>query len=268
MFVNHFLCARERKWFFIDSSMDMFPNEGGIDMSFSQLLRQKVDAIWEASFHHPFVKELGEGALDLACFRYYVLQDSYYLSHFARVQALGAARAFDLATTARMAHHAQNTQQAELSLHEKFAKQLGITEEEKASFVPAPTAYAYTSHLYRAAYEGHLGDVIAAILPCYWLYYEIGERLKHCTPQEPIYQEWIAAYGSEWFRQLVEEQIQRLDTVAENVSEADRKRMEQHFIISSQYEYSFWEMAYRLETWPIQRKEKVKDADNQGIEIS
>ncbi|ANB55777.1 thiaminase II [Anoxybacillus sp. B7M1] len=237
-------------------------------MSFSQLLRQKVDAIWEASFHHPFVKELGEGALDLACFRYYVLQDSYYLSHFARVQALGAARAFDLATTARMAHHAQNTQQAELSLHEKFAKQLGITEEEKASFVPAPTAYAYTSHLYRAAYEGHLGDVIAAILPCYWLYYEIGERLKHCTPQEPIYQEWIAAYGSEWFRQLVEEQIQRLDTVAENVSEADRKRMEQHFIISSQYEYSFWEMAYRLETWPIQRKEKVKDADNQGIEIS
>ena len=32
--------------------------------------------------------------------------------------------------------------------------------------------------MYRAAYEGHLGDVIAAILPCYWLYYEIGERLK------------------------------------------------------------------------------------------
>ncbi|MBA2874762.1 thiaminase II [Thermaerobacillus caldiproteolyticus] len=231
-------------------------------MAFSTLLRKAANPIWEASFQHPFVKELGEGTLDIACFRYYVLQDSYYLSHFARVQALGAARANELSTTARMAHHAQNTYQAELSLHEKFSKQLGITEEEKASFIPAPTAYAYTSHLYRAAYEGHLGDVIAAILPCYWLYYEIGERLKDCKPEETIYQQWIAAYGSEWFRSLVEEQIARLDEIAETVTEADRKRMEQHFIISSQYEYAFWEMAYHLETWPVTRKETAEHVSN------
>ncbi|MGQ0518125.1 thiaminase II, partial [Bacillus sp. D-CC] len=86
-----------------------------------------------------------------------------------------------------------------------------------------------------------------AILPCYWLYYEIGERLKECQPEEQIYNEWISAYGSDWFRTLVEEQITRLDTIAEKVTEADRKRMKQHFIISSQYEYSFWEMAYTLE---------------------
>jgi thiaminase (transcriptional activator TenA) len=219
-------------------------------MSFSNTLRQEANGLWEASFHHPFVKQLGDGTLNLQCFRYYVLQDAYYLGHFARVQALGAAKASDLPTTARMAHHAQNTYQAELSLHERFAKQLGITEEEKASMMPAPTAYAYTSHMYRAAYEGHLGDIVAAILPCYWLYYEIGERLKDCRPDEPIYQEWIAAYGSEWFRQLVEEQISRLDAIAEVVTEADRQRMKQHFLISSHYEYLFWEMAYTLESWP------------------
>lgn len=180
-----------------------------------------------------------------------MLQDSYYLSHFARVQTLGAAKALELETTARMAHHAQNTYEAELSLHKNFAEKLGITKEEKDNFIPAPTAYAYTSHMYRAAYEGHLGDIIAAILPCYWLYYEIGERLKECQPEEPIYNEWISAYGSDWFRTLVEEQITRLDTIAEKVTEADRKRMKQHFIISSQYEYSFWEMAYTLEKWPV-----------------
>ncbi|PER29927.1 thiaminase II [Bacillus cereus] len=220
-------------------------------MTFSQSLRKEVDSIWEASFNHPFVKKLGEGTLDLASFRYYVLQDSYYLSHFARVQALGAAKALELEITARMAHHAQNTYEAELSLHENFAKKLGITKEEKDHFIPAPTAYAYTSHMYRAAYEGHLGDIIAAILPCYWLYYEIGERLKVCQPEEPIYQEWISTYGSDWFRTLVEEQIARLDAIAETVTEADRNRMKQHFIISSQYEYSFWEMAYTLEKWPV-----------------
>jgi thiaminase (transcriptional activator TenA) len=221
-------------------------------MTFSKELRKEADPIWEASFHHPFVTGIADGTLSLESFRYYVLQDAYYLSHFARIQALGAAKAADLHTTNRLAIHAQGTYEAELSLHENFSKRLGITEEEKQNFVAAPTAYAYTSHLYRAAYTGQLGDIIAALLPCYWLYYEIGERLLCATPDEPIYQEWIQAYGGDWFRDLVEEQINRLDEIAQKVTEEDRKRMKEHFIISSQYEYSFWEMAYRLEDWPVQ----------------
>lgn len=89
------------------------------------------------------------------------------------------------------------------------------------------------------------------MLPCYWLYYEIGERLQGSTPDEPIYQEWIAAYGGDWFRELVEEQINRLDEIASQVTEADRARMEEHFVISSQYEYLFWDMAYKKEMWPV-----------------
>ncbi|RBW69085.1 thiaminase II [Bacillus taeanensis] len=223
-------------------------------MKFSEQLRKEADAIWQASFDHPFVTGIADGTLPLDCFRYYVKQDAYYLSHFARVQALGAAKAGDLFTTSRLAAHAQGTAEAELSLHENFSKRLDITDEEKANFKPAPTAYAYTSHLYRAALNGHLGDIIAALLPCYWLYYEIGERLQGEKPEEPIYQEWIAAYGGEWFRELVEEQINRLDELAARVTEEDRNRMKEHFIISSQYEYSFWEMAYTKETWPVNKE--------------
>jgi thiaminase (transcriptional activator TenA) len=218
-------------------------------MKFSEEIRQEANHIWEASFHHPFVTGIADGSLSLDSFRYYVLQDAYYLSHFARVQAYGAAKANDLHTTSRMAAHAQGTHEAELALHEKFSKLLGITVEERQSFEPAPTAYAYTSHLYRAALTGHLGDILASILPCYWLYYEIGERLKEATPAEPIYQEWIAAYGGEWFKSLVEEQINRLDEIVQKVTDEDRERMKQHFIISSHYEYKFWDMAYQLEKW-------------------
>ncbi len=220
-------------------------------MTFSERIRKAADASWQASFKHPFVTGIADGSLPIECFRYYVKQDAYYLSHFAKVIALGSAKATDLYTSGRMAGHVQSTYQAELSLHEKFSALLNITEEEKASFEPAPTAYAYTSHLYRAAYSGHLGDVVAVILPCYWLYYEIGERLKGATPQEPIYQEWINAYGGDWFKQSVQEQIDRVDRLAEEVTEADRKRMEQHFVISSRYELAFWEMAYTMEKWPV-----------------
>jgi thiaminase (transcriptional activator TenA) len=227
-------------------------------MKFSEIVRKEADDSWQASFKHPFVKGVGSGTLPLEHFRYYVMQDSYYLSHFARVQSLGAAKALDLHTTNRMASHTIGTYEAELGLHKNFSKLLGITEEEKMNFKPAPTAYAYTSHLYRAAYTGHLGDIIAAILPCYWLYYEIGERLKDCKPDEPIYQQWIGAYGGEWFRTLVEEQIDRFDEIADSVTDKDRERMKEHFMISSEYEYAFWEMAYQLEEWPVQKtKEKI-----------
>ena len=220
-------------------------------MNFCQGVKEEAKPYWEASFKHPFIKGIGDGTLPLDNFRYYVLQDAYYLSHFAKVQSIGAAKASDLYTTNRMAVHAQGTYEAELELHRKFSTLLSITDEEQRDFKPSPTAYAYTSHLYRAAYNGHLGDIIAAILPCYWLYYDIGEKLKGSTPSEPIYKAWISAYGGEWFKALVEEQIDRLNAFAEVVTDKDRKRMKEYFVISSSYEYLFWEMAYHGETWPL-----------------
>ncbi len=221
-------------------------------MTFSNELRKEVDEVWEASFNHPFVRGIGDGTLPLDNFRYYILQDAYYLSHFSRVQSLGAAKAPDLHTTSRMAAHAQGTNEAELSLHETFSVQLGITEEEKKRFKPSPTAYAYTSHMYRAAQFGGLKEILAAILPCYWLYHEVGERLNMFTPDEPIYKEWILAYGGEWFGELVKEQINRLDQLAEKASEEEKALMKELFMISSIYELQFWEMAYSMEEWPFE----------------
>ncbi|MFD2169641.1 thiaminase II [Tumebacillus lipolyticus] len=219
-------------------------------MKFSQRLRAKADASWQASFDHPFVTGIADDTLPLESFKYYVLNDSYYLSVFAKVQALGAAVANDLHTASRMAAHAQGTYEAELSLHETFSTRLGITAEDRAAFEPSPTAYAYTTHLLAVGYTGTLGEIIAALLPCYWLYAEIGKRLQGATPEQPIYQEWIRAYGGDWFETLVTEQIDRLDALAELATPEERRRMEQHFLISSQYELSFWGMAYSLEQWP------------------
>jgi thiaminase/transcriptional activator TenA len=30
-----------------------------------------------------------------------------------------------------------------------------------------------------------------------------------------------------------------------------RKKMRTHFVLSSRYEYLFWDMAYRKEAWPL-----------------
>ena len=44
--------------------------------------------LWQASFHDPFVLQLQEGNLDLSIFRYYLIQDAYYLKAFSEAYHL------------------------------------------------------------------------------------------------------------------------------------------------------------------------------------
>jgi len=99
------------------------------------------------------------------------------------------------------------------------------------------------------ASEGTLGETIAAILPCYWLYYEIGQQLQTTAPASPIYQQWIATYSSDWFERVVFEQIDRLNELAAQASDQERIRMKQHFVRSCYYELMFWEMGWTEETF-------------------
>src|SRR5690606_37378629 len=110
-------------------------------MTFCEKVRKKCDDIWEASFQHPFITALADGTLPEEVFKYYVLQDSYYLQHFAKVHAMAAVQAKDLSTVQRFAQHADETCGAEISLHEGFFELLGITDEDIENFEPAPIAY-------------------------------------------------------------------------------------------------------------------------------
>lgn len=225
-------------------------------MKFCEEVRLECNGLWKASFGHPFVKGIADATLPLDIFRYYVMQDAYYLTHFAKVQAIGAVKAKDLETTKRFAFHAEHTCAAEMALHESFMELLDVTEKDWAEFEPSPDAYAYVSHMYRAA-EGDLADILASILPCYWLYQEIGERLKEAKPDHPIYSRWIETYGGEEFALLVNEQIDRMDQLAEGLPEIRRKELKDRFRRSSYYEWNFWDQAWTMQTWDVKSYSKA-----------
>jgi thiaminase/transcriptional activator TenA len=111
---------------------------------------------------------------------------------------------------------------------------------------------SYIGHLQSVARSGSLGELVAAVLPCYWIYGEVGRRLYRNRPQKPkIYRQWIETYASDEFWQPVREQIHLMDRIAVAASSDEKKLMTAHFILSSRYEFMFWEQAYRLESWPV-----------------
>jgi thiaminase/transcriptional activator TenA len=180
-----------------------------------------------------------------------VRQDYVFLIEYARMLALGAARASDLATMRRYAEIAQATLGEEMELHRALAAELGISEADLEAEPPAPTTQAYTDFLVRTAALGDARDLAAALLPCMWGYSELGQRLAAEAPSpDERYARWIATYAAPEFEELASWCRGHVDAVAADADDAARARMTRAFLTCSSYELAFWEMAWTLERWP------------------
>jgi thiaminase/transcriptional activator TenA len=220
--------------------------------AFSAHLRRLADPVWRAQHEHPFVQGIGDGSLDLERFRHWVRQDYRFLVEYCRLFGLAAARAPDLATLTRFADLLQATARTEMDLHRAYAEELGISPAALEREPMAPTTRAYTDFLVRVAATGDFGELAAALLPCMWGFAEIGQALAaRGLPAEPRYAKWIRMYADPEFAALAGWCRELVDRLAAGADAAARRRMEEVFLTSSRYEYSFWEMAWVRERWPV-----------------
>jgi thiaminase/transcriptional activator TenA len=220
--------------------------------AFSKQLRRRSERIWRAIESHAFLRELHAGTLPMNRFTYFILQDYVYLLDFAQVLCHGGARSPDLETLELFCRHALGAVEVERSFHASVGKTLGLSRHHLDAVPKGPVTQAYVSHLQSVARGGSLGELVGAVLPCYWIYGEVGRRLYRNRPRKPkIYREWIETYASESFWKPVREQIQLMDKLGAAASTRERKRMAGHFVLSSRYEYMFWEQAYQVESWPV-----------------
>jgi thiaminase/transcriptional activator TenA len=204
---------------------------------------------YAAILTHPFLTGLTDGSLDPERFIHFVVQDALYLREFARVLTVVGSKAPTHAGVGMFARHAASTVEVELALHESLLTELGI---QNVDTVPvAPTTLAYTSYLLATAYRGTFADGLAAVLPCYWIYAEVGaELLKHGSP-DPRYQRWIDTYADDEYQTIVAEVLTLADNVGPDLSAADETCARAHFATTARYEWMFWDAAWRREEWPV-----------------
>lgn len=221
-------------------------------MRASDAFRQAAHAIWEANYAHPFVQGVGDGTLSLERYRYYLAQDYAYLIDFSRFFAVAAAKAPGLAPMERFARLLDETLHFEMDLHRSICGDFGIARRELEQTRPAPTCLGYTSYLLRVAYEGEAASLLAALLPCSWGYGEIGLRLKaRGLPAAAHYAKWIETYASEEYQQIVDWLRALFDEAVGECGGGQRARLQEIFDTSSRWEHLFWEMAWRMEGWPV-----------------
>ena len=206
-------------------------------------LRQAIDAL-------PFNTELAAGRLSRERFQGYIVQDALYLAQYSRILAMAGVRGPDAATLRAFGASALEAVAVEQALHERTLTEFGVDPHYLTGAEPSPDCLAYTSFLLATAYHDPWEVLVAALLPCFWIYWDVGTRIaKHAAPENP-YRAWIDTYADEAFGDAVRTVIGITDRAAEATTQAIRDRMMTAFIRSTQYEFLFWDGAYQQRGWP------------------
>ena len=199
----------------------------------------------------PFNAQLASGALSESRFKHYITQDAHYLVGFGRALALAAAKAPDADRIVQFAKAAEGALVVERALHGSFFKQYGITAQLFAQTPLSPACHHYVCYLLATAYAEPYEVLLAALLPCFWIYAEVGRDIHARAAAANPYRAWIDTYAGEEFHAAVRAMIAATDAAAKEVNSPLRARMHAAFTRAAQLEWVFWDSAFRLETWPV-----------------
>lgn len=234
--IDHFSGLRTR------GGIDTSPTSDAVVIQWWQHIEEIRDGIDEL----PFIRGLADGTLDRGVFTHYLAQDALYLGGYARVLA-DAAR---LAPTAQeqgfWAQSAHGSIVGELELHAQWLTPGDGMSHETFSASPTSTTTAYLDHLRSSAYGGDYGQMIAALLPCFWLYTDLGKRLSagdfgdYARSADHPYASWLRTYADESFAEATQQAIEYVAAMAAASDAEHRQRMLYAFEASARHELAFF----------------------------
>jgi len=186
-----------------------------------------------------FVPALGDGSLDRADFVWYLAQDALYLRDYSRALAEAARLAPTAAEQAFWASSAEGCIVTELQLHESWA-----ADGEFYGAAPSATTTAYLNHLIAPAARGDYAVLVAALLPCFWVYHDVGSRLHPLAHAEHPYADWLMTYADQQFADATEQAITVVTALAADATPQVREAMFTAFAASTEHERDFFAAAY------------------------
>ena len=208
-------------------------------------------ARYDAIRDMPFNAELAAGSLSAERFRHYIVQDAHYLVGFGRALSLAAAKAPGPEGIVQFSRATQDAILVERALHGGFFRDYDITAEAFAATSMTPACDHYVSYLAATAYAEPYEVLCAALLPCFWIYAEVGAGIFSRAASDNPYRAWIDTYAGEDFAAAVAQMRAATDAAARLASPSVIERMHRAFTHATGLEWLFWDSAYRQAEWPL-----------------
>ncbi len=217
-------------------------------MKWSEKTWAATEPVYRSITEMAFIREMADGSLPREKFLFYIAQDDIYLQAYARTLAMIAARATEPAEVAAFTKFAQIALVSEQMMHEEFFSK---TPVEGAAARIQPACHHYTSYLLSVAATAPVEVAMAAVLPCFWIYREVGAHIYKLSAgsENNPYKAWIDTYVGEEFEALVDEAIALCDAAAARNTPQVQARMTEAYEFAARLEYDFWNAGYLLRKW-------------------
>ncbi|KAI0933434.1 hypothetical protein AcV5_005581 [Taiwanofungus camphoratus] len=187
----------------------------------TRTLIESTRDIWKAYVQHDFVKQLAKGTLPVECFLHFIKQDYLYLKYYARAYGLLAAKS----STFTSIHSATSTiinVINEVSMHQSYCTQWGISEEELKATPESPATTAYGAYLLDTGLQGDSAKLVMALAACLLGYGEVGLWLKKEAAKSDSwvklegnpYAKWIEDYSGSVYQAAVKIGLETIEAIA------------------------------------------------------
>lgn len=219
-------------------------------MRFIDTLKAATGSLWEQIHTMPFNAELSAGTLPADVFQGYIIQDAHYLEGFARALAIAASRAPEPAIIGQLSASSTSAVMVESALHGEYMKLFGVSHDDYLSTPRSQACDHYLNSLISIAATEPFPVAMCALLPCFWIYYSVGQTISKTPTENNPYQAWIDTYAGEEFAIAVEGMLTLTDKLAKTADDATKSAMIAAFKRAVWHEWRFWDSAYHQLTWP------------------
>lgn len=220
-------------------------------MLFSEDAWKNNTDIYTKIIEMPFNQEMISGKLNSKKFRFYMVQDAHYLIAFSKSLSILSSKAQVSEEIIQFAEAAKVAIVVERSLHETYFQHFGLTQNDVENTEMSPICDHYVNFLLATTTNNSYEVGLAAVLPCFWIYAEVGKYIYHQSIEENPYQDWIDSYASVEFEESVNHVIKTTDQAAANSSKTTIEMMHHVFRRATQLEWMFWDSAYQMQSWPV-----------------
>lgn len=214
-------------------------------MKFSEKVWSDNKSLYNKIINMPFNKELMNGNLEKEKFAYYIEQDSLYLKYYSKVLAVISSKIDNTDYAMTFLRSSINSYIVEEEVVHKYFRD--IFHFQNTNKITTANI-GYTSFLINTVHTESFETAAAAILPCFWIYNELGKYIKeNAETKNNQYKKWIDTYADEEFSKSTENMIKIIDDLYDNASKIVKEKMIIAFNKAFVWEYRFWNDAYNLD---------------------
>ena len=214
-------------------------------MTFMQEVVADSKEIWDQCVASPFVQELKSGTLPTEKFKEYMIQDSIYLKHYARIYGQAIYHASTLRDIQMYYSVLSFVNETEGAVRLDYLKQFGLTDDDIEFIEPLPENKKYIDFMVGVAKEGNSLEILMAVLPCMLSYdYIFGIISNDPITEHSQYRDFISDYAAPEMSKICQRWSDFADEKCQGLNSAQKVKLMAIFKEGSLRELDFWKMAY------------------------